>query len=306
MPGTPYQVGNPLSQSVTQRVLIIEGGALRSVFSAGLLDGFLQRQFNPFDLCLGVSAGACNLLGYLARSQSPQPSMPASALDLYTTVARDPRFLNYRRFLSGGDLVNLPWLVDLLVERFAQSPHQLDFDGYPLVVATTDVGSGRPWYTRATLENLREVLTATMSLPLLYRQFPKLQGRPQTDGGVAANIPIAHALALGATEVMVVRSRPRDYVKRDTLAHRWIRFRLRANTELVATMQRRCEMHQLANDQLRLPPRGVRILDLSPPPDFQAGRFARSEYHMRSGYEAGLAATDDAIRDWLQMTACRE
>jgi len=49
-----------------RHALIVEGGAMRSVFSAGLLDGFLQRQFNPFDFCIGVSAGASNLAIFLS------------------------------------------------------------------------------------------------------------------------------------------------------------------------------------------------------------------------------------------------
>ena len=48
-----------------QNALIVEGGAMRSVFSAGLLDGLLQQRFNPFDFYIGVSAGAYNIVVYL-------------------------------------------------------------------------------------------------------------------------------------------------------------------------------------------------------------------------------------------------
>ena len=57
-----------LSYSNTEAcALIVEGGAMRSVFSAGLLDGFLYKKFNPFDFYIGVSAGAYNLITYLAE-----------------------------------------------------------------------------------------------------------------------------------------------------------------------------------------------------------------------------------------------
>lgn len=299
-----------MSHTTTKRALIVEGGALRSVFSAGLLDAFLAHQFNPFDLYLGVSAGACNLLGFLSTNSRALSAgnnaavMPRdNTLDFYTAVAGDRRFLNYRRFLLGGDLINLSWLIDTLFLRLSDSLQTLDLNSTALVIATTEVSSGLPRFTRATATNLRDTLAATMSLPLLHRDFPLLDGCAQTDGGVAANIPIAEALRRGASQVMMVRSRPRDYVKTDTLAHRWIRHRLRSHSALVATMRRRCELHDEAVAQLRAPPPGVQIVDVCPPPEFAAGRFARSRQQLSHGYEAGLEAADAAMAAWAQLPA---
>lgn len=274
--------------------LVIEGGAMRSVFSAGLLDRFLQQQFDPFDLCIGVSGGACNLLGYLAGAEG-------KSLNIYRTVIAHKSFISYRRFLTGGNLIDIDWLTWFIFSNDSLLPANLPLDRRPLLIATTDVDSGQANYVRATRDNLKDALTASMSLPLLYRHFPLLDGRPKTDGGVAAHIPIAKAIALGATRIMVVRSRPREFKKRDTLGHRWIRYKLRRHRCLVATMRQRVALHQCAVTLLQTPPAGIHIVDVCPPQNFTAGRFSRSLRILEQGYASGLNAADHAIREWARL-----
>lgn len=280
-------------QPAMKKTLVIEGGALRSVFSAGLLDGFLARGFDPFDEYIGVSGGACNLLAFLA-------GLPGGSLNTYQAVARHPAFLSVRRFLLGGDLIDIGWLADYLFEQYGSALTALCQRQTPLYIVTTDVQSGEARLVRAAADTLRETLTASMSLPLLHRRFPLCAGLPATDGGVAANIPIRQALERGATRVMVVRSRPRAFIKRDTLGHRLLRYKLRAHPQLVSTMRQRVNRHQAAVALLDSPPAGISVIDICPPDHFTAGRFTRNASALEQGYRAGLAAADGAIQQWQQ------
>ena len=90
--------------------LIVEGGALRGVFSTGLLDGFLERRFNPFDFYIGVSSGASNIAAYLAE-------MPGRNAKIYLDYSLRPEFINYPRFLRGGHLLDLDWLWDITIRE---------------------------------------------------------------------------------------------------------------------------------------------------------------------------------------------
>lgn len=278
-----------------QRALIVEGGALRSVFSAGVLDGFLRRRFKPFGVCYGVSAGACNLLAYLM-------GVEGVSRQLYSTACSSG-LIDYRRFLGGGDLIDLDGLVAQIFNRYGADLADLPLRQPPLVIATTDVDSGSAQFLQATADNLRPLLTATMALPLLQRRFPILNGRAHSDGGIAANIPLAEAISRGATQILLIRSRPQGYRKRDTLAHRWIRYQLRAHPQLVATLQRRVVAHQQVLALLQSPPAGVHIVDICPPPQFRAGRFSRDDRVLQQGYEAGLRAAGGAIAQWQQLPA---
>ena len=51
---------------MSQRALVVEGGAMRGIFAAGVLDAFLEKDYRDFDFAVGVSAGSTNLIGYLA------------------------------------------------------------------------------------------------------------------------------------------------------------------------------------------------------------------------------------------------
>ena len=50
--------------------LVVEGGGMRGIFAAAVLDAFAEAGFDPFDLCLGVFAGACNLSSFLAQGRA--------------------------------------------------------------------------------------------------------------------------------------------------------------------------------------------------------------------------------------------
>ncbi len=76
------------------KALVVEGGAMRGIFASGVLDSFLQHQHNPFDFVLGVSAGASNLIGYLAKQ-------PRRSYHVITQLATDRLFLTQFALLRG-------------------------------------------------------------------------------------------------------------------------------------------------------------------------------------------------------------
>ena len=81
---------------------------MRGVFSTGVLDGFLERQFDPFHLYVGVSAGATSIAAYLAE-------MHGRNRRIYTELSTGPEFINLARFLRGGHLMDLDWLWNVTI-----------------------------------------------------------------------------------------------------------------------------------------------------------------------------------------------
>jgi predicted patatin/cPLA2 family phospholipase len=271
--------------------LIVEGGAMRSVFSAGLLDGFLAKQFDPFDVCIGVSAGAYNLAAYMAGKSG-------RGLNIFQNLALRNEFISYSRFMRGGHLLDLDWLFDAALAESHVDFHADQRQGKPLFVGVTDVDSGDAVYVNTTADNFTDVIKASMSLPLLYREFPIVNGRPSTDGGVADAIPVAQAIRMGATRIMVVRSRHYAYLKKDTLGHRFIRWKLKKYPALTATMRERVKRHEDTIALIRNPPQGVKVVEICPPDHFIAGRFNRDRERLLQGYNTGVASAEPAIRQW--------
>ena len=72
--------------------LVVEGGAMRGIFSAGIMDTFIEKKFNPFDLLIGVSIGASNIAAYLA-------DMYQRNYKIFTVYSLNPEFISMKKFL---------------------------------------------------------------------------------------------------------------------------------------------------------------------------------------------------------------
>jgi predicted patatin/cPLA2 family phospholipase len=274
--------------------LVVEGGAMRSVFSAGLLDGFLDRKFNPFDFFIGVSAGAANLAAFLA-------DMPGRNIAIFRDYVLRRECINPLRFAFGGHMIDLDWLWQIADSKMPLNKQALAENRSPLFVCLTDLASGDAVYKQVNMDNIEAVIKASSALPLLYRDFPLVDGQPMTDGGVADSLPVMQAIRRGARHIMVIRARPREYRKRDTVFHRYIRWKLARHRNLIATMKRRIDLHDESIALIRQPPAGVSIIEICPPTDFRAGRLCRNRNALMAGYERGLGMTGSAIEQWESL-----
>jgi predicted patatin/cPLA2 family phospholipase len=276
-----------LTERSPKRALVVEGGAMRGVFAAGVLSRWSELGAHPFDLCIGVSSGAFALCAYLA-------GVPDAGLQVFKW-ALCPEFISFRRFLRGGHLLDIDWLAQRVRDELNLSEEVARFKA-PLYVCVTEVAKGAPHHLLANATNIDALLRATTALPLLYRGFPEVQGMLCTDGGASDAIPLRKALELGATQVVIIRSRPQSYTKTDTLGHRLIRWKLGAHTELVRALQARVARHEATLELIRRPPPGVQIVEVCPPDSFTIGRFGRSSEGLQQGYSAGRAAADQVLR----------
>ncbi len=271
-------------------VLIVEGGAMRSVFSAGLLDGFIKQQFNPFERYIGVSAGASNLVPFLSGNIK-------QSFEMYVALSQHPSFISLTRFFKGGHLLDLDVLhaeisaLDFNVDAFLTPEKTFE-------IVTTDVDTGLALFIQPTTHNLVEVLIASMALPVIYRKLPVVDGIRMADGGMADAIPVQAAITQGAKKIVVVRARSKGYQKKDTLAHRYIRWHLQDHPALVQAMKARSSKHADTLALLASPPQGVNIIDVCPPNDFQLGRFGRNQQEIHYGYDSGFNMAKEVIEQW--------
>ena len=197
--------------------LVVEGGALRGVFSTGVLDGFLEAQFNPFDFYIGVSSGASNLAAYLAE-------MIGRNFKIYSEFSLRPDFISFIRFLRGGHLMDLDWLWDITIREIRLDLTRIYSKEKPFIVILTDVHTGEARYKATSAHDLEAVLKASSAMPVFYRNYPKIDGRPMTDGGVADAIPVGEAIRRGARRIMVIRSRHQTYLKHHGLSDYFMRW----------------------------------------------------------------------------------
>lgn len=264
---------------------------MRGVFSTGVLDTFLRQGFNPFDIYLGVSAGAGNLAAFLAN-------MPGRNLRLYCDYSRRPEFIRVTRFLRGGHLMDLDWLWERTIAEIRLDLDTIYAVGKPLLVCVTDVQTGKPVYLDTTAENLEHVLKASSALPILYRGRIEVNGRRMVDGGLSDPIPVNEAIRRGATRIMVIRSRPDDYFKRRGPGDHLAGLLLRRYPALCEQLAQRADHYNKTVSFLRNPPAGIRIIEVCPPTEFRPSRLSQDVRALFSGYRQGRRRGEAAIARW--------
>jgi predicted patatin/cPLA2 family phospholipase len=271
--------------------LVVEGGALRGVFSTGLLDGFLEAGFNPFDLFIGASSGASNLAAFLA-------GMVGRNKRIYLDYSVRPAFIDFPRFLRGGHLIDLDWLWEITIREIRLDLATIYAKAQPFIVVMTDVQTGAAVYRTTDARDLERLLKASSAVPLLYRDYPRVDGRPMTDGGVADAIPVGEAIRRGARRIMVIRSRHRDYTKRNSPSEYLIHWYVRAYPLLEQAVAKRVRRYNDTVALIRRPPDGVAIVEICPPAHFRVSRLSQDLSVLQEGYDQGRAAATEAIKLW--------
>lgn len=189
--------------------LIVEGGGMKCAYGAAILDSFLDDAIQ-FDYVIGVSAGSANALSFLAGQRGRN-------LRFYTTHLGEPGYFGFRSFLKTGDLFGLDYIYSTMTDHNGSDP--LDFERimenpaeYELV--TTNAFTGEPEYhsKEEMGPDNYEWVKASCALPAACR--PRIiNGTPYYDGGVSDAIPCDRALEKGCGRIVVILSKPRNFVK---------------------------------------------------------------------------------------------
>ena len=278
---------------MSKKALIVEGGAMRGIFAAGVLDAFMAEEFKPYDFAFGVSAGVSNLIGYLSHA-------PRRSLDVITTMATDKAFFNPARFAKGGNLVDVKWLWEESNLRYPLDYSRL-FGGIPFYAAVTNVETGNANYYQINPENLSNVVEATTALPIAYRETPCFSGGCYTDGGVADSIPVREAYRRGARDITVILSHPLSYQMKPQ-KYQWVIKKLLSKYPNIAeSMAVRAENYNQSLEFIRNPPKDAKIKVIAPPENFGVKRLTMDQTLLSEGYQMGIDAGNEhlAIRNGM-------
>ncbi|MEZ9681494.1 MULTISPECIES: patatin-like phospholipase family protein [Vibrio] len=272
---------------MNKKALIVEGGAMRGIFAAGVLDAFMQDDFLPYDFAIGVSAGASNLIGYLSHA-------PKRSYHVITTMATDKMFFNPARFAKGGNLVDVKWLWNESNQRYPLDCGVL-FSSIPLIAAVTNIDTGSADYYNIKPDNFSNVIEATTALPIAYRETPCFSGGCYTDGGVADSIPVREAYRRGARDITVILSHPLSY-RMKPQKHQWILKKLLKKFPHIAeSMAVRAENYNQSLAFIRNPPKDATIKVIVPPETFEVKRLTMDRSILDAGYEMGVKAGEEHL-----------
>jgi predicted patatin/cPLA2 family phospholipase len=262
-----------------KRALVVEGGAMRGIFAAGILDAFIEQDYYPFDFVIGVSAGSTAALSYLSGDYQ-------RTYKVFQSHATRKEFINFRRALTGGHLTDVKWLMEESARDEVLNEEGFLQRGIPLYVVSTRIRDGKPCYSEITLDNLGHVLPATCAIPIAYKDYPKVKGMAMADGGLSDSIPVETAYSWGARDITVIVSQRHGYRKRP--ANRmFANLVLRKQPALARATRQRYDHYNRSLDFIDSPPEDCAVRLLAPGPEFKVGRLCRNTRLLRNGYLHG-------------------
>ena len=186
--------------------LVLEGGAMRGMYTAGVIDSFLDHGVDV-DAILGVSAGACFGCNLFSKQRG-------RVLRYNQRFAGDPRNVSIRSLITTGDIVNKEfayYVIPTTYDIFDEEAFEKHGGEYWVVV--TNVETGEPEYMQ--MHNLLrdiEMMRASASMPFCSKMVP-INGKKYLDGGISDSIPVRAAMKMGYDKLIVVLTQPASYRK---------------------------------------------------------------------------------------------
>lgn len=267
--------------------LVMEGGAMRGMFTCGVLDVFMEQGIT-FDGAAGISAGAVFGCNYKSR-QIGRP------LRYNKRYCNDPRYCSVRSLLKTGDLYGvefcyheLPDRLDVF-DRAAFRDNPMEF-----YIGATDVETGKAVFHRCLDggETDIEWMRASASMPVVSRPV-KIGKYTLLDGGVADPVPFRFMEAKGYDRNVIILTQPEDYRKQPS--HPAIQMMLRKYPAIARGMARRHIVYNRQMDLIRERESAGCALVIRPPEDLKIGRTEKDPNELERVYQIGRRVALDRL-----------
>ncbi len=266
----------------TTTALVLEGGGMRAIFTAGVIDGLLDMGFSP-DVCYAVSAGAGHACSFFSGQRG-------RAARVVLENMHDKRYLGLYSLLTTGDLFG----ADFIYNEISFHLDPIDINAFnahkgSFFAVLTNCLTGRAEYreVRRMPDDIAPV-RASSSLPLVSRMV-EIDGIPYLDGGIVDSIPIERALSQHPnTKALIVLTQHQGYRKEASSSAKLMRLFYRSYPALVEAMGNR---HIHYNAQLEAAEKAAadgKALILRPASPLGIKRTERDREKLEQGYEIGL------------------
>ncbi|QFI38928.1 patatin family protein [Moritella marina ATCC 15381] len=272
---------------MTKTALVVEGGGMRSVFTAGVLDTFLDHGYDPFDLFIGSSAGTLNLSAFIAGQKK-------YSVRLINRLAKSDTFVDWSRFIKGGNAMELSELHDVLSLHdpidLIQAKRRLN--SRPFVITSCNKLKGKASYQHAEPSRWFQQIIASCALPIVFRPGIKLDNDVHIDGGLVDPIPVRKAVDLGANNIIVIRTRTRKWKEKLSLLERLLTYWVRHDTVLTKLLDNYSNEYNNTCEFMRNPPAGINIIEIAPDEELQTPTLTREISTLENDYSAGIKAAN--------------
>ena len=277
--------------------LVLEGGGFRAIFVAAALE-VLHRRELLFPYVVGVSAGAAYGVSYVSRQRGRNL--------LSNKFIGDKRYCGLKHLIKNGDYLN--W--DFAYKEIPVSLCYLDYEAMKtstskFQVVLTNCETALPEYFDANDSSpgyLCDILSATSSLPFISK-MRIINGNKYLDGGLTNAIPIDHAFAQNNKRLVVITTRPKGYVKKESKSMKLFRIFYRKYPRLIEIINKRIENYNARLREIEHLETEGNIFVIRPQNPIPIGRLENNPQVLEKVYFDSMKEIEKEISsliDWLK------
>ncbi len=271
--------------------LVLEGGALRGIYTAGVLDVLLENNVE-IDTVIGVSAGALFGINYVSKQKG-------RCLRYNLENAKNKHYMGFYSWLTTGNIMNEEFCFHKLIyetdpfdfETFNQSKKKF----YAVV---TNIETGKPEYIQIKdSKKDMEYLRASGSMPLVSK-IVEIHGKKYLDGGVADSIPYVWAKENGYDRIIVVETRPIDYIKKESNMTPF-KMKYKKYPNLIKTLQERPKVYNETTKLIK-EEEGKNCFVIRPSKLVDIKRIEHDRRKIQEMYDLGVEDAKNALKSLTQ------
>lgn len=280
--------------------LILEGGALRVLFTSGILDFFLESGLE-FEYVNGVSGGALCGVNYLSKQVG-------RTAETNIRFLRDKRYIGVRNLLFHDGIFNFEFLFGDISEHYLP----FDYETYRNspqtfeAVATNCLNGQGEFFKRTSDNDQFEAIKASASMPLLSKTR-YINDTPYLDGGIAVPIPYQRAFELGYEKAVVVLTQDQSYRKpeNDPRMNSIVARRYQQYPEFVEAFISRPQRYNQTLDEINQLESEGKLLVIRPKEPVKVSRMERDPNKLKALYKHGIEVVADKMPEVSDYLALR-
>jgi len=273
--------------------LIIEGGGQRGVFSFGITDTFINRNYDPFDIYIGVSNGVAVLCWYLIKETD-------NNLDKMLYAAKGD-YLSYKNIFTGKDILKFHQMYEDGEKMFNPSMEKIknNLEGKNYIAVVTDAIEANAEYYSFGDGDWMPKMIASGTLPILVKTPSLIDGRRKFDGGIADPLPVEKAYKMGAKKIIVIRTYEKNF-RRKLKLENYIGALLSSQyPSLRKALLEHDKTYNRALDFINNPPHDCEIIQLCPPKKLQSKRDTKNIEFLKADYKLGKSVAEEFLNSFM-------
>lgn len=271
-------------------VLVLEGGAMRSLYTSGVLDVFMNNNID-IDCTVGVSAGALVGSNYVSNQKG-------RTANININYCKDSKYIGVGAIKNNKGLIGFDYLFGEIAKDNPFDEKEFFSTKKRFVTGVTNCITGKTEYFDKDLKNTYKLLQASSSMPLVSK-IVEINGKPYLDGAIDCNVPIDWALDQGYEKIVVVLTRNKEYRKQPLSNKMKKMYNLvyKKYPNLLKTMYDRPNKYNETYDEIEKLERENRIFVFRPKNNVDISRLERDQDKLRDLYEEGIDEAEKQLEN---------